>query len=190
MALAVLSGCANADGGSEVQVDPSTSQVIVETQADPWALPLEERPELFDPCAEVPLEAVKQAAGASVSQDARYRQQRPGELLACGWKSDELVFAMLGTWKSYEQYQNDPSGNVQDWEHEVGERTAIQLVDRADDPEMCHNLFFTGAGTVALTASLPTTLKTFRGESFADVCEVLDDVTERVIQFIPEGDFR
>lgn len=190
MALAVLSGCANAGGGSEVQVDPSTSQVIVETQADPWALPLEERPELFDPCAEIPLEAVEAAVGGPVETSDLLTKREFGSLLACGWNSDEVMLDILSTWKPHGDFVSDPAEFVESDRWAVAGREALRLTDGANDPAVCRDLFFTEQGTVVISLSLPTTFESFKGERFVEVCDALDEVSSYLADYVPEGDFR
>ena len=55
----VLSGCATGDGNN--QGATTTSPAADEAPANPWDVPLEQRPALFDPCEEIPIEAVEEA---------------------------------------------------------------------------------------------------------------------------------
>ena len=62
-AAVVVSGC-GADHG-----EGTTTSASPEAPVNPWDLPLEERPDLFDPCAEIPIEAVEEALGGPVELD-------------------------------------------------------------------------------------------------------------------------
>lgn len=93
-AAVVVSGCGAGDG------EGTTTSALPEAPVNPWDLPLEERPDLFDPCAEIPIEAVEEALGGPVELDEQLRIERPGELLSCGWRNREVIFNVLSTWKS------------------------------------------------------------------------------------------
>lgn len=187
-AVVVLSGCAAAGGDSDVRVDPSTSQVIVESQADPWELPLEERPELFDPCAEIPVEAVEEGVGSPVRPDDELRINRPGELFACGWKNEEVLFGVLSTWKSRGDYLRDESFVAS--ESEVLGRPGLRLLSKADmGDNSCRQLFFSSEGTLFVSVDLIHGLASFKGQVFANSCSVLDEAIVPVVQHLPDGDF-
>ena len=184
-----LSGCASA-GGEEEPTATTTSSASAEESGNPWDLPIEQRPALFDPCADVPADAVEQAVGAPIRLEELLTKSEPGQLQACGWSSDEVVLDLVATWKSHSDYLANPTGVVDGDGHPVGGRNALRLVDQENEPNTCRYLFFTGRGTVALTVSLATTFKTFRGHHFADACDVLQETATTLVEFLPPGDFR
>ena len=184
----IAAGCGSADGGEDTPT--TTSAAAAEESGNPWDLPVEQRPALFDPCADVPTDAVERAVGAPVRREARLTKSDPGNLHTCGWITDELIVDLVATWKSHADYLLDPTGVIADETYPVSDRIALRLLDRADDPNTCRYLFFTGQGTVAISTSLTTTFKTFRGERFADVCDVLHEVSSPLVQFVPPGDYR
>lgn len=185
-ACVVLSGCAPGQVGGET----TTSPAATETPANPWDLPIEQRPALFDPCAEIPVEAVEQGVGGPVEAVESLKNHRPGELLSCGWKSDEVLLDVLSTWKSHENYLADPSGFISNMNLVVTGRNALRLTDREEAPTACRYLFFSSYGTVAVSLSLTTSLETFNGQHFSEVCAVLGEASAPLVSFIPEGDFR
>lgn len=184
----IATGCGSADGGEGTPT--TTSAPAAEESGNPWDLPVEQRPALFDPCADVPTDAVERAVGAPIRKEARLTKSDPGNLQTCGWSTDELIVDLVATWKSHADYLVDPTGVIASERYPVEDRIALRLLDREDDPNTCRYLFFTERGTVAISASLTTTFKTFRGKRFADVCEVLHEVSSPLVQIVPPGDFR
>lgn len=184
-ACVVLTGCAS-DPGDEM----TTSSPVAQAPTNPWDLPLEQRPPLFDPCEEIPVEAVEEALGGPVEPVPELTKFDPGELDTCGWSSDKVLLDVLATWKSFDDYQVNPTGEIGELRHGIRGRNALRMTDRVDDPLTCRHLFFTGYGTVAISLSLTTALESFGGERFSRVCEVLQQVSGSIVEFVPEGDFR
>ena len=179
-AAVVVSGCGADDG------EGTTTSASPEAPVNPWDLPLEERPDLFDPCAEIPIEAVEEALGGPVELDEQLRIERPGELLSCGWRNREVIFNVLSTWKSRDEYLND--GIFITSEQSVAGRPGIQLADKSAT-QSCRQAFFTSLGTVYSSIDLIHGLSAFRGENFVDPCEVLNTVAESTLHSLPEGDY-
>src|SRR5690606_26767825 len=100
-AVLVLSGCGSAE------VDTTTSPPP-ETPVNPWDLPLEERPPLFDPCIEIPIETIEQGVGEPVTGDDQFESSKPGQLRSCGWRNEEVIIGIVGTWRSQEEFLADP----------------------------------------------------------------------------------
>ena len=188
-AVVVLSGCAAAGGDSDVRVDPSTSQVIVESQADPWELPLEERPELFDPCAEIPVEAVEEGVGSPVRPDEGLRNHKPGELFTCAWETNEVLFGVISTWRPKGSLLADSGFDAVDMKSSVHGRPGFRASDKGREDDTCYQIFFTSRGAVLINVNLRTSLKEFRGEHSWVACDVLEQTIGPVLRFLPEGDF-
>ncbi|WP_440220212.1 DUF3558 family protein [Dietzia sp. MNB45] len=186
-AVVVLSGCASADGGEETST--TTSPAAAEEPGNPWDLPIEQRPALFDPCAEIPIEAIEEGVGSPVRQDEQLRINEPGDLLACGWKNGEVIFGVLSTWKSRGDYLGDDSLVAS--ESKVSGRPSLRLLSKADMGENgCQQSFFTPEGTLIVSVDLIHGLFAFRGENFADPCSVLDESILSVMPYLSEGDFQ
>ena len=186
-ALVVLSGCASADGGEEAPT--TTSAAAPEESGNPWDLPVEQRPALFDPCAEIPVEAIEEGVGSPVRADSELRIDRPGELLACGWKNEEVIFGVLSTWKSREDYLRDESFVAS--EFAVSGREGLRLLSKADmGSNSCRQLFFSSEGTLFVSVSLVHGLASFRGQNFADPCTALEESVHPVMKYLPRGDHK
>ena len=182
----VLSGCASADGGDETTTSPTDTQA----PGNPWDLPIEQRPALFDPCAEIPVAAIEEGVGSPVQPADLVHHHKPDELYACGWQNDEVLFGVVGTWQSRQGFL-DHSGLVPiDLRSVVHERPSLRATEVGDrGEENCYQVFFTSRGAVVVNIALMTALRTFRGERSVDACVVLDQTIGPVMEFIPEGDF-
>nr|WP_241728305.1 DUF3558 family protein [Dietzia maris] len=186
----VLSGCASADGGEDKSTT-TTSPAAAEEPGNPWDLPIEQRPALFDPCAEIPIEAIEEGVGGAVHPIDEYANNERGELISCGWKSNEVHVSVLGTWKSHDEYLSDPNFVVDNRNDEIGARNAIQMTERSNRAEdSCLNLLFTGRGTVWIKVTMSTALRYFRQERSVPPCHALDEVASSIVAFVPEGDYR
>lgn len=190
VACAVLSGCAGGNVDDGERNFPSTSQVITETQANPWDLPIEDRPELFDPCAEIPVEAVQEVVGGPVEPAENLHNHRPGDLLTCGWKNKEVLFGIIGTWLSIEDFMSDTTFDNTDPNSVVAGRSGFRATDKGDQFETtCYQGFFTGRGAVVVNVNLIDSLGEFQGAMFSTACEVLEQRIDPIMQYIPEGNF-
>ncbi|WP_374220835.1 DUF3558 family protein [Dietzia sp. KRD202] len=183
----VLSGCASADGGEDTST--TTSPAAAEEPGNPWDLPIEQRPALFDPCAEIPVEAIEEGVSSPVRQDEQLRIHQPGDLFACGWKNEEVIFGVLSTWKSRGDYLGDDSLVAS--ESQVAGRPSLRLLSKADMGDNgCQQSFFTSEGTLIVSVDLIHGLSAFKGENFADPCSVLDESILSVMPYLSEGDFQ
>lgn len=183
----VLSGCASADGGEDMST--TTSPAGAEKPGNPWDLPIEQRPALFDPCSEIPVEAVEEGVGSPVRQDEQLQINQPGDLLACGWKNDEVIFGVLSTWKSRSDYLRDQSFVAS--ESEIRGRPSLRLVSKSDMGENgCQRTLFTHKGTLFVSVDLIHGLSAYKGNNFADPCAALDESILPVMPYLPQGDFK
>lgn len=184
----VLSGCASADGGEDTST--TTSPAAAEKPGNPWDLPVEQRPALFDPCAEIPEEAIAEAVGDSVAAAEHVHHHRPGELYACGWKNDEVLLGIVGTWRTRVEFLADSEFGSVDTQSVVHGRPGFRASDRSGGPdENCYQIFFTSRGAVVVNVVLTKALREFRGERSVKACDVLDQTIGPVTKFIPGGDF-
>lgn len=184
----VLSGCASGDDQAQTT---TTTSAAAERSGNPWDLPLEQRPPLFDPCAEIPVEAVEEAVGGPMEPLDSFTNRRPGELLSCGWRGDEVHLTVLSTWKAQDDFLSDPKYQVANDEFPISGRIGIQLTENAQSDERgCHIGIFTPRGSVIIGLGLHTSLHEFRGEYFAQACEVQAEVAPPIISLFPKGDIR
>lgn len=169
----------------------TTTTAVAQESGNPWDLPLEQRPPLFDPCEEIPEAVVEEALGGRVEHQPSLTKSEPGELQACGWKSKEVLLDVAVAWKSFDDFLVHPTGVIDAHSFPVAGRNAVRLLDRVDGtPNVCRYLLFTERGTVAISVGLNSTLGSFRGEHFTHVCDALDAVADPIVHMIPEGDFR
>lgn len=183
-AAVVLSGCGSA------QESVTTTSPSPETPVNPWDLPLEERPALFDPCAEIPVEAVEEALGGSVEPIDLFTRHQPGGLMVCGWASDEVDLTVLSTWKSRADYLEDSAFTIIDSEAKVGNRNGLRALDNSDAAERgCTQMFFTSRGTIWVELNMFSITREFHGERSVQPCTALNEAAMSVINHLPEGDF-
>lgn len=183
----VVSGCTSS--GEEEAA--TASEPVVEPPSNPWDLPLEQRPPLFDPCEEIPIEAVEEGVGAPMEPgDLRGVIEVEG-VKTCDWMNKEIRLTVLSTWKSHKQYLADPELVLEDSQYSVTSRDGM-LMKRSDETfsTTCHALFFTGAGTVLISLVLNTSLGEFQGTFLNDSCDVISRVLGPIVGKIPQGDFR
>lgn len=184
-ACVVLTGCAS-DPGDEM----TTSSPVAQAPTNPWDLPLEQRPPLFDPCEEIPVEAVEKGLASSVEKLSTATRHEPGSLMSCSWSSDEVIFGVLSTWKSREDYIADDMFTVQELDSTLSGTNGLLLTEPTDQSQStCIHLLFTGLGTVMMSLDMTTSLNEFNGENMIEACEALAEVVAPVVPYIPEGEF-
>ncbi|MBB0968956.1 DUF3558 family protein [Dietzia aerolata] len=185
----VLSGCGTADGDDTTTTTPTTS--VAEQSDSPWDLPLEQRPALFDPCAEIPVEAIEQGLGGPVTPVPEYTSHKPGELMSCGWRSEDADLSVLSTWKTREEYLADRSFDVANPQQELAGREGMRLLDAIGDPEeSCLQLFFTERGTTWIQINLNGLLNEFNSQRVQNACQVFEQISLPIVAYIPKGDFQ
>ena len=183
----IAAGCGSADGGEDTPT--TTSAAAPEESGNPWDLPVEQRPALFDPCAEIPVEAIEDGVGSPLREDEGLRNHEPGDLFTCGWKNDELLFGVISTWKAKEALIGDRGFGSVDTGSTVSGRPGFRASDEGREDDTCYQAFFTSRGAVLVNLNLRTSLRTFRGERPWRACDVLDEVIEPVMPYIPGGDY-
>ena len=183
----VLSGCAT---GDEPEGTTTTTSAAAQEPTNPWDLPLEQRPPLFNPCEGATLEAAENALEGSVAPVEELANHEPNWLYSCGWSNDEVRLGVLASWKSKEEYYNDSEMTNQQRDSELAGRNGLRTNIRAGDPSYrCMHVFFTSRGTVFIDLALNTTLRVYRGERSADACDVLDEIAPPIVDGFPKGDF-
>lgn len=186
----VLSGCTSGDGQSQTT---TTTSAVAEAPTNPWDLPFEQRPPLFDPCEEIPVEAVEaieEALGGSMETMEDLTNREPASLYSCGWSTDEVMLSVLATWRSKQEFSEDTELKVLNSRATMADRIGLRAHERWDQSfSTCSQVFFTSRGAVMTTVDTLTSLNEFRGEKLVKACDIIDEVTIPIIQFYPEGDF-
>ncbi|HMT49005.1 MAG TPA: DUF3558 family protein [Dietzia sp.] len=186
-ACVVLSACASGEGGQQAT---TTSPSATEAPGNPWDLPIEQRPALFDPCAEIPVEAIEQGVGGPVELDERLTRHRPGRLMGCGWSNDEVQFTSASSWKSKSDYLADPSFVLESQGISSPLGRGLRLSESGDGTDRsCLHVFFTDRGSTWIKLDLVGALSEYRGERFSKACDVFDNAISPVLPFVPGGDF-
>ncbi|NLE82203.1 MAG: DUF3558 family protein [Rhodococcus sp.] len=190
-AVVVLSGCGTGDGEETTSTTAEATTSAAEQPGNPWDLPLEQRPALFDPCAEVPIEVIEQGLGSPVSPVAAYENHLPKDLMSCGWRSENAELTILTTWKSREDYQADRSFDVSSTHEELNGRVGMRLLDAIGNPdETCLQLFFTERGTAWIQFHITDLYLEFEGQRRSNACEVMEQVSQPIMEHLPKGDFQ
>lgn len=190
-AAVVLSGCGTGDGGETTTTTATATTSAAEQQGNPWDLPLEQRPVLFDPCTEIPIEAIEQGIGRPAEQVRGYERHRPGDRMACNWRTGDADLTILTTWKSPEDYLADREFTVVNTREELNGRAGMRLVDAIGDPDRwCLQLLFTERGTTWVQVHLNNFDKEFDGQLVPNACAVIDQVSQPVMEYLPKGDFQ
>ena len=183
-AVMVLSGCV-----SDAE-DVTTTSPSPETPVNPWDLPLEERPDLFDPCAEIPVEAIEEALGGPVSPDEAMRNHKPNELHTCAWRDDEVLYVVTATWLSKQGFLTDTGFGPFDTQSAIFDRPSFQSSDRGDESEStCYQIFFTSRGAAVVNVNLMKSMGQYRGDTFVGACQVLESSINPIVRHLPAGDY-
>lgn len=183
-AAVTLSGCGAGNDES------TTTSPSPEASVNPWDLPLEERPDLFDPCAEIPIEAVEEALGGPVKPDEQLYNYKQNRLHTCGWSNDEVLVGVVGTWMSPQEFLTDSTFGPIDTKSSVNGRASFRTSDRIDQfNSSCYQIFFTSEGAVVLNIVLLKTMGQYQAQTFTKSCDVLEDVIDPLMPYVPEGDF-
>ena len=183
-AAVVLSGC------GAVEENVTTTSPSPEAPVNPWDLPLEDRPALFDPCAEIPVEAVEEAVGGPFRTDDGMHNHRPNELHTCAWRDDEIMYVVTATWRSRQGFLTDSGFGPFDTQSVASDRPSFQARDRGANAEStCYQIFFTSRGAAVVNVNLMKSMGQYRGETFVDACEVLETSIDPIVQHLPAGDF-
>ena len=187
-AVLALSGCGTGDG--EETTTAATATSAAEQPGNPWDLPLEQRPALFDPCTEIPDEAVDEGFGEPVRRVDKYVNHKPGELMSCGWAAASGTYdiSVLSTWKGRADYIADRTIDVKD--NVMHGRAGMLGLDNIDTSDRsCIQLFFSERGAVWLKLNLLGVFREFNGERWADSCKALEKVIEPIMAHYPKGSF-
>ena len=183
----IAAGCGSADGGESTPT--TTSRAAAEESGNPWDLPVEQRPALFDPCAEIPVEAIEERVGGPLRVQEVLTRHEPGRLMACGWANHEVHFTSAASWKTRSEYLADPGLVLLD-RPDVAPSRGVLMTEAGDTTDRtCMHVFFTERGTSWVKLDLVGGLSEFRGQRFSDACQSLDHVMNSIENFVPEGDF-
>lgn len=144
VAVLLIGGCTMVDGlGGGRSTEGGTSAEVV---ADPWSLPLEERPPLYDSCTELPEEALARIGFSPEDRLPEPEENEPGQLTGCMWKNQNYILTITGTWSSIRDFRYDNSFK----NHErltIGARDGMAMF-RTSGFEACSIVFPTIRGII------------------------------------------
>ena len=184
----VLSGCTT--GSEPESTTTTTTAAAAQEPTNPWDLPLEQRPPLFNPCEGASLEAFDRALEEPGPPSEQMLNNEPNWLYSCMRSNDEVRIGVLASWKSKEEYYQDSQLTNQQRDFELAGRNGLRANIRGGDPSYkCIHVFFTSRGATFIDVTLRTTLRVYRGERSADACDVLDDIGPPIVDSFPKGDF-
>ena len=168
----------------------TTTSPSPETAANPWDLPLEERPALFDPCTEIPIDAVEEGLGGPVQVDEALLNHQSEKLHTCAWRDGELLYVITVTWLDKRGFLDDPEFGEIDTEAKVFDRPSFQMRDSGDTSgATCYRVFFTSRGAAVANVNLMKSMGQYRGDTFVDSCDILNESIGPIIRHLPAGDF-
>ena len=194
--LGVAAGCGVLPGGGGGELGDGTATVVSSAPAvaaatgNPWDLPLDQRPPLFDPCTEIPESALREAGFTPDMRKPELTMRKPGEGMACAWGNSEVLANMISVWRTPEE--------VREMEHiafqgviEVDGRNAEEYFEVGDYGHRTDRAFFyTGRGAVSLSISSVSAVREFKGRYGVDAREVFRSTSSPFVAAIPSGDYR
>ncbi|ANI91712.1 DUF3558 family protein [Dietzia timorensis] len=191
--LAVLGGTLSAcslgdDGAAPLPEGSAAADTAASAPAavDPWTLPIEDRPELFNPCTEISLEDLA-AAGLEnptpwpeaddSSEDPPFRQ--------CGWKSANFTLSIGSLWTPMDQLSDGFSEEITSVS-DIGSYVLGTLERPSRNRQMaCGVAAETNRGLITLDAIRVTT-ESNAVRNDQDTCESVTDVFIALSASIPE----
>lgn len=191
--LAVLGGTLSAcssgdDGGAPLPRGSAATGADAPSPAsvDPWTLPIEERPELFNPCTEISLEDLEAAGleNPTPRPEAEDHSDNP-PLRQCGWEADNFTVVIGTFWRRMNSFAEDSYERITS----VSEVAAYSLgtleSERNDRKISCAVV----AETVLGLVSIDVVRSSSEGNTIPldnDACEDLNTLFRRLSPKLPE----
>ena len=163
--LAVLGGTLSAcslgdDGAAPLPEGSAAADTAAPSPAavDPWTLPIEDRPELFNPCTEISLEDLAAAGLENPTprpEAEDHSDDPPGH--QCGWESNNFTLVVGSMWRSIDDF-GESSYEVITSINDVGSYSLGTLESERNDRQMaCAVGTDTSLGLVTMDAVRVTT---------------------------------
>lgn len=191
--LAVLGGTLSAcsfgdDGAAPLPEDSAAADTAASSPAavDPWTLPIEDRPELFNPCTEISLEDLA-AAGLENPTPRPQAEDHSDDppLHQCGWEADNFNLTVGSIWTEIGQLSEGTYERITSRE-EVDSYSIGVLEKEARTRQMsCGVASETALGLVTLDAIRVTTPSNAM-RSDQDTCEDLTKLFSGLSSTFPE----
>lgn len=184
-----LSACSFGDDGAaplpegSAAADTAASSPAVE---DPWTLPIEDRPELFNPCTEISLEDLTAAGLENPTprpQAEDHSDDPPGH--QCGWEADNFSLTIGTLWRSMDDFSEGAHERITS-ETEVGEYRLGTLESESNNRRMsCAVATDTSLGLLTIDA-VRSAFEVNSMRIDQDTCEDLKTLFAGLVPSVPE----
>lgn len=143
-------GCAAASDAVE-KSSGAPEHVAAPTTTDYRALPLEERPEVFNPCEEISVEFLEQAGFEDVEVDPRFEEHPVnGGGHKCGWDAYPLSLVVVGAWSTLDDILENHSAAILDQTNVNGYETIVYRMKTSSTRRQCHLAIETNTGLISM----------------------------------------
>ena len=188
-----LSACSFGDDGAaplpegSAAADTAASPPAVE---DPWILPIEDRPELFNPCTEISLEDLAAAGleNPTPRPQAEDHSDNP-PLHQCGWEADNFTTYVGSHWTTLDDFSNSKYETLEPRADFHGKPAVYVRPINAGDDEPCGIATQTSFGMVSIDF-VPRTefMSTPRFEEASSTCQWADQIAKGLAGSLPLED--
>ncbi|MDO5663322.1 MAG: DUF3558 family protein, partial [Brachybacterium sp.] len=154
-------------------------------EANPYELPLEERPPLFDPCTEIPEEALEEAGFTPEDKDQNFFIDDHAMINGCQWTNDDLMLSVASYWYSLEEMVANNDFQLQEpFPDQDRSGQFFKDPNRRDGAELA--IFSTTRGVVIIDGQFASILPTFRGEPTTDLKAAFITTSIPLVNALPE----
>lgn len=195
--LAVLGGTLSAcsfgdDGAAPLPEDSAAADAAASSPAavDPWTLPIEDRPELFNPCTEISLEDLAAAGleNPTPRPQAEDHSDNP-PLHQCGWEADNFTAIIGSHWTRLDELERELVEALEYREDFHGNHAAHVRSLATGDGAPCGLSFETTSGLLSIDL-IPRAefLSKPRFQELSSTCAWADQVAEGLTASLPLED--
>lgn len=192
--LAVLGGTLSAcslgdDGAAPLPEGSAAADTAAPSPAavDPWTLPIEDRPELFNPCTEISLEDLAAAGleNPTPRPEAEDFSDNP-PLRQCGWEADNFTTFIGSHWTATDEFSNSKYESVEPRADFHGKPASYVRPISARDDEPCGIATQTPFGMISLDF-VPRTefMSTPSFKELGSTCRWADQIAEGLAGSLP-----
>lgn len=194
--LAVLGGTLSAcslgdDGAAPLPEGSAAADTAASSPAavDPWTLPIEDRPELFNPCTEISLEDLAAAGLENPNPwpEAELEQDSP-PIKQCGWEIKDFTYIVAAQWTDLNSLEaQDTEETITRKDQNGFESTLISSLP-SSPWDSCSVAVKTNRGVVTFDVT-STSTELFMSDSSPDTCAMTEEISGKLIERI-EGALR
>ena len=184
-----LSACSLADADTATHPRASFSAGNAENNAsspsaDPWTLPIEARPDLFNPCTEVAAEDLAAAGldGLAPWPEAEFDQDSP-YIKQCGWKNEDLSFKISSAWSELEEFSPGEGSETLSPGTRHGFESALFAAGPSSPNDSCFVAAKTNHGLVTFGITAQPSARS-SGDSAPDTCALAEGAFDGLVEWI------